>query len=182
MMRKTIPTFLLAAAATLPLAGTAVAGSDARTDLVIADLGQPETNPWVINRHRFRALRRRGARRRVEGVRRPELRRAARRAGGIDHREPAARADLQPPDLSRGHPGSAAPRSQRNPGRGRRPARRVELRDGLRRKALHRPGHPEQHHLGRGDRPDHRRSRPQEGGDDLEPEGRHLGRGDLGTA
>jgi len=24
-----------------------------RMDLVIADLGQPETNPWVINRHRF---------------------------------------------------------------------------------------------------------------------------------
>ena len=24
-----------------------------RKDLVIADLGQPKTNPWVINRHRF---------------------------------------------------------------------------------------------------------------------------------
>ena len=24
-----------------------------RKDLVFADLGQPQTNPWVINRHRF---------------------------------------------------------------------------------------------------------------------------------
>ena len=44
---------LLATAALLPLAGAAIAESHARTDLVIADLGQPETNPWVINRHRF---------------------------------------------------------------------------------------------------------------------------------
>ncbi len=52
-MAKTIMKSLLATAAMLPLAGAAVAQSEARTDLVIADLGQPETNPWVINRHRF---------------------------------------------------------------------------------------------------------------------------------
>ena len=44
---------LLAIVAALPLAGAANADGHARTDLVIADLGQPETNPWVINRHRF---------------------------------------------------------------------------------------------------------------------------------
>ena len=44
---------LLVTATMLPLAGAAAAESHARSDLVIADLGQPETNPWVINRHRF---------------------------------------------------------------------------------------------------------------------------------
>ncbi len=44
---------LLVIATMLPLAGAAAADSHARSDLVIADLGQPETNPWVINRHRF---------------------------------------------------------------------------------------------------------------------------------
>ena len=43
----------LATAVLLSLAGSAAAETKARTDLVIADLGQPETNPWVINRHRF---------------------------------------------------------------------------------------------------------------------------------
>lgn len=43
----------VATATLLSIAGTAAAHSTARTDLVIADLGQPETNPWVINRHRF---------------------------------------------------------------------------------------------------------------------------------
>lgn len=52
-MTKTIFKTLLATVAMLPLAGAAIADSHARTDLVIADLGQPETNPWVINRHRF---------------------------------------------------------------------------------------------------------------------------------
>ncbi|MCV0423936.1 MAG: sugar ABC transporter substrate-binding protein [Roseibium sp.] len=52
-MTKTILRTLLATAAVLPLAGGAWAQEAARTDLVIADLGQPETNPWVINRHRF---------------------------------------------------------------------------------------------------------------------------------
>ena len=52
MIRKTLR-HLLVTAAVLPLAGAALAESHARTDLVIADLGQPETNPWVINRHRF---------------------------------------------------------------------------------------------------------------------------------
>ena len=52
-MTKNILKTLLATAALLPLAGAAIADSHARTDLVIADLGQPETNPWVINRHRF---------------------------------------------------------------------------------------------------------------------------------
>ncbi|MCY4526630.1 MAG: sugar ABC transporter substrate-binding protein [Anaerolineaceae bacterium] len=40
----------------LILTGVGVAAQDMvepRMDLVIADLGQPETNPWVINRHRF---------------------------------------------------------------------------------------------------------------------------------
>ena len=44
---------LLVTVTMLPLAGAAAAESHARSDLVIADLGQPETNPWVINRHRF---------------------------------------------------------------------------------------------------------------------------------
>ena len=44
---------LLVTVTLLPLAGAAAAESHARSDLVIADLGQPETNPWVINRHRF---------------------------------------------------------------------------------------------------------------------------------
>lgn len=52
-MTMTIMKTLLAAAAVFPLAGAAFADGHARTDLVIADLGQPETNPWVINRHRF---------------------------------------------------------------------------------------------------------------------------------
>ena len=53
-MSKIILKTLLATAAVLPLMGTALAADvEARTDLVIADLGQPETNPWVINRHRF---------------------------------------------------------------------------------------------------------------------------------
>lgn len=52
MTKKLLKT-LLATAALLPLAGAAAADGHARTDLVIADLGQPETNPWVINRHRF---------------------------------------------------------------------------------------------------------------------------------
>lgn len=40
----------------LILTGVGAAAQDMvepRMDLVIADLGQPETNPWVINRHRF---------------------------------------------------------------------------------------------------------------------------------
>ena len=52
-MTKKLLKALLATAAFVPLAGAAVGESHARTDLVIADLGQPETNPWVINRHRF---------------------------------------------------------------------------------------------------------------------------------
>ncbi|MCY4543338.1 MAG: sugar ABC transporter substrate-binding protein [Rhodobacteraceae bacterium] len=52
-MRKTVVAALMATAMALPFAGGAVAGGHVRTDLVIADLGQPETNPWVINRHRF---------------------------------------------------------------------------------------------------------------------------------
>ena len=52
-MRKKILTTLLVTAASIPIAGMAVAEGHARTDLVISDLGQPETNPWVINRHRF---------------------------------------------------------------------------------------------------------------------------------
>ena len=52
-MTKNILKTLLATAALLPLASAAIADGHDRTDLVIADLGQPETNPWVINRHRF---------------------------------------------------------------------------------------------------------------------------------
>ena len=52
-MTKKILKTLLVTASLLPLADAAIAQSKARTDLVIADLGQPETNPWVINRHRF---------------------------------------------------------------------------------------------------------------------------------
>ena len=53
-MNHTTRIALLAAAAMLPIASGAHAQQvEARTDLVIADLGQPETNPWVINRHRF---------------------------------------------------------------------------------------------------------------------------------
>ena len=47
---------LVLLAALLILTGVAVTAQDMvepRMDLVIADLGQPETNPWVINRHRF---------------------------------------------------------------------------------------------------------------------------------
>ena len=53
MLKRSIFKTLLATVAMLPLAGAAISGGQARTDLVIADLGQPETNPWVINRHRF---------------------------------------------------------------------------------------------------------------------------------
>ena len=52
-MKKNIIKALLTSAVLVPFATSAIAGSEARTDLVIADLGQPETNPWVINRHRF---------------------------------------------------------------------------------------------------------------------------------
>ena len=53
MLKRSIFKTLLATVAMLPLAGAAISDGHARTDLVIADLGQPETNPWVINRHRF---------------------------------------------------------------------------------------------------------------------------------
>ena len=43
-MTKNILKTLLATAALLPLASAAIADGHARTDLVIADLGQPETN------------------------------------------------------------------------------------------------------------------------------------------
>lgn len=52
-MDKTTLKTLFAAMILLPFASVAIAENHARTDLVIADLGQPETNPWVINRHRF---------------------------------------------------------------------------------------------------------------------------------
>ncbi len=53
-MNHTTRIALIAAAAMLPIVGSAQGQQvEARDDLVIADLGQPETNPWVINRHRF---------------------------------------------------------------------------------------------------------------------------------
>ena len=52
-MAKMLAT-LMATAALLPIAGLSQAQDvEPKLDLVIADLGQPETNPWVINRHRF---------------------------------------------------------------------------------------------------------------------------------
>jgi ABC-type sugar transport system substrate-binding protein len=53
MKKRTLQTILVSAAL-LQLSGEVMAeDAKIRTDLVIADLGQPETNPWVINRHRF---------------------------------------------------------------------------------------------------------------------------------
>lgn len=52
-MKKSAFVTVIAASALATFAGSALADGHARTDLVIADLGQPETNPWVINRHRF---------------------------------------------------------------------------------------------------------------------------------